>query len=108
MTLLRNAARLAVPVRRVGAPLARVARVQPLAVRCFASRSLPRFGHNLEDHYDMAEFMTKMHHPMGEYVIWFAMFMMFVVTAGPLIHSNYYFTGRWLPKDQGNTQLCDD
>merc|ERR1712087_817305 len=76
--------------------------------RGFACRSKPRLGHNLEDHYDMAEFMCKMHHPFGEYLIWGAMGSTFFVTFAPMMHSNYYFTGRFLPKDQGNSQLCDD
>jgi len=71
-------------------------------------RSMPRMGHNLEDHFDMAEYICRMHNPLGEYLIWFIASSMFLVAFGPLLHSNYYFTGRFLPKDQGNTQLCDD
>merc|ERR1719460_3383325 len=76
--------------------------------RGFAHRSLPRLGHNLEDHYDMAEFVCKIHNPLGEYFIWFWLFVMAGAAFGPMMHSNYYFTGRFLPKDQGNTQLCDE
>eukprot|EP00931_Biecheleriopsis_adriatica_P078903 TRINITY_DN5231_c0_g1_i1.p1 TRINITY_DN5231_c0_g1~~TRINITY_DN5231_c0_g1_i1.p1 ORF type:complete len:117 (-),score=22.18 TRINITY_DN5231_c0_g1_i1:95-445(-) len=114
MSLLRSATRIArtglcaaergTPLRQVIAPQFSSA----VAVRGFASRSLPRLGHNLEDHYDFAEFMCKMHSPLGEYLIWAVIFSTFIVTFGPLLHSNYYFTGRFLPKDQGNTQLCDD
>merc|ERR1719291_884940 len=104
MSLLRTATALA---RGAGAAR-RLAPPQLPAARTFATRSLPRLGHNLEDHYDMAEFMCKMHHPLGEYMIWACMLSMFAVTFGPMMHSNYYFTGRFLPKDQGNTQLCDD
>mmetsp|Transcript_26595 Transcript_26595/g.62046 ORF Transcript_26595/g.62046 Transcript_26595/m.62046 type:complete len:114 (+) Transcript_26595:82-423(+) len=111
MGLLRAATRLAAtplarPALRAAVP------APPLSVfpatRGVATRSAPRLGHNLEDHYDMAEFVTKMHHPLGEYFIWACMFSTFFVTFGPMMHSNYYFTGRFLPKDQGNTQLCDD
>mmetsp|Transcript_51931 Transcript_51931/g.100346 ORF Transcript_51931/g.100346 Transcript_51931/m.100346 type:complete len:112 (-) Transcript_51931:165-500(-) len=109
MSLLRGAVRLSalVPslVRRPALPVVAPLR---LGVRCLASRSAPRLGHNLEDHYDMAEFVCKMHHPLGEYFIWGLIWTTFLVTFGPMLHSNYYFTGRWLPKDQGNTQLCDD
>merc|ERR1711957_845474 len=86
------------------------ARTSPLAPcsRGIATRSLPRLGHNLEDHYDMAEFICKMHSPLGEYLIRACMGATFFVTFVPMMHSNYYFTGRFLPKDQGNTQLCDD
>merc|ERR1719491_1736825 len=103
MSVLRAAARLG--ATRAMTPVGR-----PVLVggRGFASRSLPRLGHNLEDHYDMAEFMTKMHSPLGEYLIWAVMGSTFFVTFGPMMHSNYYFTGRFMPKDQGNTQLCDD
>merc|ERR1712137_1215911 len=76
--------------------------------RSFVSLSAIRRGHNLEDHYDMAEFMCKMHSPLGEYLVWACLGAMVVMTFGPLLHSNYYFTGRFMPKDQGNTQLCDD
>merc|ERR1711971_831766 len=103
MGLLRAATAARLAALRQRTPLNQVC-----TSRCFATRSLPRFGHNLEDHYDMAEFMCKMHSPLGEYLIWFAIFSTFFVTFGPMLHSNYYFTGRFLPKDQGNTQLCDD
>ncbi len=100
MTLLITAARLAAR-RSVRAP----AVVQR---RAFVHRSQPRLGHNLEDHYDFAEFMCKMHHPAGEYLIWACMSTGFLVSFAPMMHCNYYFTGRFMPKDQGNTQLCDD
>eukprot|EP00930_Biecheleria_cincta_P039273 TRINITY_DN2700_c0_g1_i5.p2 TRINITY_DN2700_c0_g1~~TRINITY_DN2700_c0_g1_i5.p2 ORF type:complete len:121 (-),score=18.23 TRINITY_DN2700_c0_g1_i5:58-420(-) len=118
MALLRTASRFAsAGLRAASAPkpmsLARLPSFSQAAslsagTRSFASRSLPRLGHNLEDHYDFAEFMCKMHSPLGEYLIWSLIFSTFLVTFGPLLHSNYYFTGRFLPKDQGNTQLCDD
>ncbi|CAE7179844.1 hasC1, partial [Symbiodinium pilosum] len=79
-----------------------------LAPRSFVTRSLPRLGHNLEDHFDFAEYMCRMHSPIGEYLIWGLIFSTFIISFGPLLHSNYYFTGRFLPKDQGNSQLCDD
>eukprot|EP00403_Amphidinium_massartii_P045300 CAMPEP_0178459104 /NCGR_PEP_ID=MMETSP0689_2-20121128/47930_1 /TAXON_ID=160604 /ORGANISM="Amphidinium massartii, Strain CS-259" /LENGTH=101 /DNA_ID=CAMNT_0020085515 /DNA_START=155 /DNA_END=461 /DNA_ORIENTATION=+ len=78
------------------------------AKRSFAQLSPVRRGHNLEDHYDYAEFICRMHNPLGEYLIWFGVFTSVVAAFAPLLHSNYYFTGRFLPKDQGNTQLCDD
>ncbi|CAE8727459.1 unnamed protein product, partial [Polarella glacialis] len=115
MGLLRCASKMASSgaLRLASSQLAGVR--QPLArqslassARGFATRSMPRLSHNLEDHYDFAEFMCKMHSPLGEYLIWGVIFSTFIVTFGPLLHSNYYFTGRFLPKDQGNTQLCDD
>mmetsp|Transcript_91711 Transcript_91711/g.163224 ORF Transcript_91711/g.163224 Transcript_91711/m.163224 type:complete len:115 (-) Transcript_91711:61-405(-) len=112
MGLLRSATRIAsTGLRTAGrAPVCMAFRQPSTAVvaRGFASRSMPRLGHNLEDHYDFAEFMCKMHSPLGEYLIWAVIFSTFLVTFGPLLHSNYYFTGRFLPKDQGNSQLCDD
>mmetsp|Transcript_4630 Transcript_4630/g.8193 ORF Transcript_4630/g.8193 Transcript_4630/m.8193 type:complete len:114 (+) Transcript_4630:58-399(+) len=111
MPLLRNAARLASSSLRAAAPMSTRPCVRSLSLpasRGFVTRSLPRMGHNLEDHYDFAEFMCKMHSPLGEYLIWAVIFSTFLVTFGPLLHSNYYFTGRFLPKDQGNSQLCDD
>eukprot|EP00930_Biecheleria_cincta_P039272 TRINITY_DN2700_c0_g1_i4.p1 TRINITY_DN2700_c0_g1~~TRINITY_DN2700_c0_g1_i4.p1 ORF type:complete len:112 (-),score=15.52 TRINITY_DN2700_c0_g1_i4:143-478(-) len=109
MSLLRTASRLGSSGLMAAARPAPLRSFAPLLpTRGFASRSLPRLGHNLEDHYDFAEFMCKMHSPLGEYLIWSLIFSTFLVTFGPLLHSNYYFTGRFLPKDQGNTQLCDD
>lgn len=103
MGLLRSAARIA----NVGLrPMSKVPTVLP--VRQFASRSMPRLGHNLEDHFDFAEFTCKMHSPIAEYMFWGIILSTFITSFGPLLHSNYYFTGRFLPKDQGNTQLCDD
>mmetsp|Transcript_28449 Transcript_28449/g.78373 ORF Transcript_28449/g.78373 Transcript_28449/m.78373 type:complete len:121 (-) Transcript_28449:101-463(-) len=118
MSLLRSARQLAhsantASARAFSAPSLSLRRT-PIAPLPFGQRGLalarstPRFGHNLEDHFDMAEFVCKMHSPTGEYLIWGLMFSTFFVTFGPLLHSNYYFTGRFLPKDQGNTQLCDD
>lgn len=76
--------------------------------RGFAHRSLPRLGHNLEDHYDMAEFVCKIHSPLSEYVSYCVIIFVLNCVLLPVLHSNYYFTGRMLPKDQGNTQLNDD
>jgi len=80
----------------------------PLTSRNFVSRSLPRLGHNLEDHFDLAEYTTKIQGPFPEYVVFSLMFCSCLLVIGPMLHSNYYFTGRFLPKDQGNTQLCDN
>mmetsp|Transcript_24441 Transcript_24441/g.39100 ORF Transcript_24441/g.39100 Transcript_24441/m.39100 type:complete len:113 (+) Transcript_24441:77-415(+) len=110
MGLLRSASRIATCSVRSGlrAPATPMSSPLSMASRCFAHRSLPRFGHNLEDHYDMAEFVCRIHNPLGEYITWFALSVMALTVFGPLVHSNYYFTGRFLPKDQGNTQLCDE
>merc|ERR1712216_194686 len=110
MSLLRTASQLGKTGARALVPGLRTTTAfsTRLQARTFVQRSLPRLGHNLEDHFDFAEFVCKMHNPLGEYIIWFAISLMFVVAFGPLMHSNYYFTGRFVPKDQGNTQLCDD
>eukprot|EP00397_Hematodinium_sp_SG-2012_P060298 GEMP01078359.1.p3 GENE.GEMP01078359.1~~GEMP01078359.1.p3 ORF type:complete len:112 (+),score=14.96 GEMP01078359.1:53-388(+) len=76
--------------------------------RNFATRSQARLGHNLEDHYDCAEYVMAMQGPMPEYVVGTLAALSALVVVLPLLHSNYYFTGRFVPKDQGNTQLCDD
>merc|ERR550537_172553 len=117
MGLLRTANRIASNGLRSAGPLSatRLSAGKPAfqqlgpllqTSRCFAMRSMPRFGHNLEDHYDMSEFVTRMHNPLGEYFIWFFVILMNVFAFAPMMHTNYYFTGRFLPKDQGNTQLC--
>jgi len=71
-------------------------------------RSTPRLGHNLEDHFDIAEYVMKMQGPFPEYLVGFLGLCSCSVVLIPFLHSNYYFTGRFLPKDQGNTQLCDN
>eukprot|EP00928_Gymnodinium_smaydae_P081017 TRINITY_DN645_c0_g2_i1.p3 TRINITY_DN645_c0_g2~~TRINITY_DN645_c0_g2_i1.p3 ORF type:complete len:110 (-),score=20.71 TRINITY_DN645_c0_g2_i1:88-417(-) len=107
MALLRAA--LSLGARRALAAPA-VVPAPPVRARSIGmlARSAPRRGHNLEDHFDMAEFVCKMHSPTGEYFIWGCMLSTVLIVFGPLLHSNYYFTGRFVPKDQGNTQLCDD
>mmetsp|Transcript_31619 Transcript_31619/g.104803 ORF Transcript_31619/g.104803 Transcript_31619/m.104803 type:complete len:110 (+) Transcript_31619:92-421(+) len=107
MSMLRAASRFGSAAAARRTAVVAKAPTAPFA-RTFVTRSLPRLGHNLEDHYDMAEFMCKMHHPLGEYLIWAVMCSGFLVSFAPMMHSNYYFTGRFMPKDQGNTQLCDD
>jgi hypothetical protein len=74
---------------------------------CFR-RSLGRLGHNLEDHYDMAEFQCAMNNPVTEYVAWAGAAMMVMFAVGPLMHSNYYFGGRFFPRAGGDAQMCDD
>uniref|UniRef100_A0A6T1MZE8 Uncharacterized protein n=1 Tax=Alexandrium monilatum TaxID=311494 RepID=A0A6T1MZE8_9DINO len=111
MALLRTAARFAATSLSRPALNHRPAvppRAALGAVRRFVSSSAPRRGHNLEDHYDMAEYMCRMRNPTGELFFWGIIFISVATTFGPMVHSNYYFTGRFLPKDQGNTQLCDD
>eukprot|EP00747_Dinoflagellata_sp_TGD_P163117 gnl/TRDRNA2_/TRDRNA2_181463_c0_seq1.p2 gnl/TRDRNA2_/TRDRNA2_181463_c0~~gnl/TRDRNA2_/TRDRNA2_181463_c0_seq1.p2 ORF type:complete len:119 (-),score=19.07 gnl/TRDRNA2_/TRDRNA2_181463_c0_seq1:94-450(-) len=116
MGLLRAAARLANTGVRATAPRMAMAPTKTVIQtampvqgrRHFAHRSLMRCGHNLEDHYDLAEYVVKMSNPFSEYLLWIATFSTVILIFGPLMHSNYYFTGRFAPKDQGNTQLCDD
>lgn len=71
-------------------------------------RSMPLLGNNLEDYYGVAEFATKMSSPMVEYVWWMWVWAQVLLVIGTLMHSNYYFTGHFLPKPQSNTQLCED
>merc|ERR1712137_200686 len=112
MALLRSVTRLALGVQASKPALNLVRPASPslncFSVRQFANRSLPRRGHNLEDYYDMAESVLKMNNPLSEYFMWFVGFSMGAVVIIPLAHSNYYFTGRFFPSDQGNTHLCDD
>ncbi|EUD66197.1 hypothetical protein C922_03392 [Plasmodium inui San Antonio 1] len=64
--------------------------------------------HYLEDYYTSAEIATNMVSPMSEYVWWSWLFLQASIVFGTLFHSNYYFTGKALPKVQGNSQLCED
>lgn len=56
----------------------------------------------------MAELVCCMHNPLGEYFFWACVSTCFMVTFGSVLQANSYFTGRFLRKDQGNTQLWDD
>ncbi|OEH74799.1 swi2 snf2-containing protein rad26 [Cyclospora cayetanensis] len=69
--------------------------------------SMPRLG-GLEDYYTSGQVATCIQAPMA-YYLWFAWaFLMAFVTFGSLLHSNYYFSGRAIPKPSGNTQLLED
>ncbi|ETB58911.1 hypothetical protein YYC_03666 [Plasmodium yoelii 17X] len=72
---------------------------------CF---SKPHLTHYLEDYYTCSEIATNMVSPMSEYVWWSWLFLQGAIVFGTLLHSNYYFTGKPLPKVQGNSQLCED
>merc|ERR1719265_2257733 len=61
------------------------------------STSRAALGHNLEDHFDMAEYMCKIHSNTTEYVFWILMGICTFFSVFPLLHCNFYFTGRWLP-----------
>ncbi|KAF8821526.1 hypothetical protein IE077_000262 [Cardiosporidium cionae] len=78
------------------------------AHRSFATLSVPKLGHNLEDYYGVGEYATCIHSPMVDYIWWGWFAFQAIILFGALFHSNYYFSGRILPKNQGNTQLCED
>ena len=79
-----------------------------LGRRYMLTRSAARRGHNLEDHYDMAEWQCAMNNPVVEYIGWGGALFMVAMSVGPLLHSNYYFGGRFFPRPGGESQLCDD
>ena len=82
----------------------------PLSVgsRQFLSMSAPRRGHNLEDFYDLPEWQCCMNNPAVEYLGWSGALLMVVFAVGPLLHSNYYFGGRFFPRPGGDAQMCED
>ena len=49
-----------------------------------------------------------MHNPLNEYLATFWLMCVWFVTFGPIFHTNYYFSGRIIPKNDGTAQLCDD
>ena len=79
----------------------------PAQKRQFMSRSSPRLGHNLEDFYLWPEFNAAMVNPMFEYAFNSTLVVVAFVSVWPLFHSNYYFSGRFLPKDP-ECLLLDD
>ncbi|PFH37211.1 hypothetical protein BESB_036690 [Besnoitia besnoiti] len=72
------------------------------------SLSRPRLGGSLEDYYTNSQLATCIQSPWPFYMWSFWAFLMVVVPVGLLFQSNYYFSGRILPKVNGNTQLCED
>lgn len=46
-----------------------------------------------------------MHNPMSEYLYWIAGFVSGLHGILPLLHSNYYFSGMFLPRDNGKSPL---
>jgi hypothetical protein len=79
-----------------------------LGRRTLLTRSAARKGHNLEDYYDMAEWQTGMNNPSVEYLVWGGFVAMAAFAVGPLLHSNYYFGGSFLPKASGDAVLVDE
>ena len=79
-----------------------------LGRRKLLTRSAARRGHNLEDHYDLAEWQAGMNNPAVEYLGWTGALVMVAFAVGPLLHSNYYFGGSFFPKPGGDMQLADD
>ncbi len=76
-------------------------------VRGFMSRSSPRLGHNLEDFYLWPEYNAAMVNPMFEYAFTTTLCLVGILSVWPLMHTNYYFSGRFLPKDPESTLLDD-
>ncbi|CBZ54632.1 conserved hypothetical protein [Neospora caninum Liverpool] len=70
--------------------------------------SQKRLGGSLEDYYTNSQLATCIQSPWPFYIWSFWAFSMVVVPVGLLFQSNYYFSGRILPKVNGNTQLCED
>lgn len=73
--------------------------------RTFVTRSNPRLGHNLEDFYLWPEYHAAMVNPMFEYTLNTACLLIGVISVWPLFHSNYYFSGKFLPSDPEVTLL---
>ncbi|SOV15099.1 conserved Plasmodium protein, unknown function [Plasmodium sp. gorilla clade G2] len=76
--------------------------------RYIVSYTKVHMTHYLEDYYTNPEIATNMISPMSEYIWWSWLLLQGVIVFGTLFHSNYYFTGKALPKVQGNSQLCED
>ncbi|EPR60266.1 putative transmembrane protein [Toxoplasma gondii TgCatPRC2] len=74
----------------------------------FLKLSQKRLGGSLEDYYTNSQLATCIQSPWPFYIWSFWAFSMVVVPIGLLFQSNYYFSGRILPKVNGNTQLCED
>ena len=89
------------PTFMIASAASRIARraVSAPQSRGLMTRSAPRRGHNLEDYYLWPEYNAAMVNPVFEYAFIGACIMTGVASIWPLMHSNYYFSGRFLPKD---------
>uniref|UniRef100_A0A3B0MFI6 Uncharacterized protein n=1 Tax=Theileria annulata TaxID=5874 RepID=A0A3B0MFI6_THEAN len=66
------------------------------------------FGSYIEDYYTTNHASTGFSSPLRKSFAFLILVAQATLTFGALLHTNYYFTGKALPKTDGQTQLCSD
>ncbi|BAM39070.1 conserved hypothetical protein [Theileria orientalis strain Shintoku] len=66
------------------------------------------FGSYIEDYYTTNHASTGFSSPLRTSFSFLVIFSQFIMTFGYWLHTNYYFTGKAIPKADGQTQLCSD
>ncbi|UVC49456.1 hypothetical protein MACK_003291 [Theileria orientalis] len=66
------------------------------------------FGSYIEDYYTTNHASTGFSSPLRTSFSFLIIFSQFILTFGYWLHTNYYFTGKAIPKADGQTQLCSD
>ncbi|KAK1442915.1 hypothetical protein BgAZ_304330 [Babesia gibsoni] len=66
------------------------------------------FGSYIESYYTTNHASTGFSTPLRKNFAFMVFIFQAVFTFGYLFHTNYYFTGKALPKPDGSTQLCSD
>eukprot|EP00389_Voromonas_pontica_P003709 GDKH01005485.1.p2 GENE.GDKH01005485.1~~GDKH01005485.1.p2 ORF type:complete len:107 (+),score=11.50 GDKH01005485.1:122-442(+) len=101
--LLRGLAR-----RGLASPFAAQASRAPVLTQSrMISRSIPRHS-MLEKHYMFAEWVVEIGNPIFIYALKAGWVISLICSFIPLLHSNYYFSGRFFPKPESSNQLCEE
>ncbi|EDO05357.1 putative integral membrane protein [Babesia bovis T2Bo] len=66
------------------------------------------FGSYIENYYTTNHASTGFSSPLRKTFIFMVFTFQAVFTFGYLFHTNYYFTGKALPKPEQSSQLCSD
>ncbi|KAK1939850.1 hypothetical protein X943_003919 [Babesia divergens] len=66
------------------------------------------FGSYIENYYTTNHASTGFSSPLRKTFAFMIFVFQAVLTFGYLFHTNYYFTGKALPKPDSSTQLCSD
>lgn len=70
--------------------------------------AIRQFGSYIENYYTTNHASTGFSTPLRKNFVFMVFVFQAVFTFGYLFHTNYYFTGKALPKPDHSTQLCSD
>ncbi|EAN33809.2 putative integral membrane protein [Theileria parva strain Muguga] len=74
----------------------------------YLNNSRRYFGSYIEDYYTTNHAATGFSSPLRKSFAFLILIAQATLTFGALLHTNYYFTGKALPKTDGQSQLCSD